>query len=87
MLPAPLAAKPEPLPDELQEVLGCFWLMAESRPVGMNSFSGITTADILAVAAAWEYEATRFLAVIRELDRLFLAHLRELAARESRRKS
>lgn len=83
VLPAPLASKPPTLRDDLQELLECFWLLAESRPVGMGSASGITTADIMAAAAAWDFEPTRFLAVIRELDRVFLAHLHEAAKRAS----
>lgn len=84
-MPGPLEAKPDPLPEHLQDLLDAFWLLAESRPVGFGSASGITAVDALAVAAAWRYEPTRFLAVIRELDRVFLAHLRDAADKASRK--
>lgn len=85
MLPKPLEDKPEPLREDLQEVLECFWLLAESRPVGFGSASGITTVDVLAMASAFRFRADWFLAVIRQLDRVFLAHLHEAAAKASRK--
>jgi hypothetical protein len=84
VLPGPLESRPPPLPEHLQEILAAFWLLTESRPVGWGSASGITAVDVLAVAAAWGFEPTRFLAVIRELDRVFLAHLQEAAKKASK---
>lgn len=84
MLPKPLEDKPEPLREDLQDVLDAYDLISESRPVGFGSASQVTAADVLAVASAWGFEPTRFLAVIRELDRLFLLHLHEAAKRASK---
>lgn len=85
-MPEPLTRKPEALEEHLEEVAECFWLLSQSRPVGFGSASGITTADVLAMATVWGFEPTRFLRVIRALDQVFLKHLHEAAEREKRRK-
>lgn len=87
VLPTPLETRPEPLRDDLQDILDAFHLLSESRPVGFGSASQVTATDVLAVASVWGFEPTRFLAVIRQLDRLFLEHLHEAAKKANAKKS
>lgn len=84
MLPEPLAIKPPPLRDDLQEVVECFWGLSASRPLGFSGASGITTADILAMATAWDFEPTAFFRVIRQMDNVFLEHLHDKAKKSAK---
>lgn len=82
--PPALLEKPE-LDGTQEELHRAYWLLAPSRPVGMGVMSGITSADIIAFAHADGWEPLWFLSVIRELDALFLEHVKAEADKQSRR--
>lgn len=72
-IPQPLLDRPE-LPGHLRPTLEAFLLLNDSRPQGFGTIGGITTTDILAMAAEVEPNDTlRFLRVIRAMDGLVLA--------------